>query len=80
MFIPATEMLVQGEMVFIIGSLVIFFSQLLKVIRSFRFNEKDLKDSSFRYSNVEGDLSGLFVDIFAGLGGLFYFYGTYLFS
>eukprot|EP00347_Sterkiella_histriomuscorum_P016938 403351276 len=80
MFIPATNLLVEGEIVFIVGSLIIFLSQLQKVIRAITSNPNDLSDSTWRYSNVKDDLSGLYVDIFAGLGGLFYLIGTYLFS
>lgn len=71
-FIPSLDMLPQGEFFFIYGSLIIFFSQLWKILRPHIIN-------GFKIENVTEDFSGFLVDLCAGLGGFCYFYGTVIF-
>jgi hypothetical protein len=42
-------------------------------------DENDSSNTSFQLKNIVPDMSGFFVDLFAGLGGLCYLIGTYLF-
>lgn len=77
-FIPSTNLLNQGELLFLVGSAVIFFSQLWKCMRAFG-NEDDLR-LSCNFQEVYEDLAGFMVDVFAGLGGFCYFIGTYYFQ
>jgi len=77
-FIPSTNLLTQGELLFIVGSAVIFFSQLWKCLRSLG-NEDDFR-LSCNFKEVCEDLAGFLVDIFAGLGGANYFIGSYYFQ
>ena len=79
-FIPATNMLELGETLFIWGSLIIFFSQAWKCYRASYTNELDDNDKSVRCSNINADFPGFMVDLWAGLGGGFYAYGTHVFS
>jgi hypothetical protein len=72
-FIPSLDMLPAGECLFIYGSLVIFFSQLWKCLRTCFMG-------GFKLINVTDDFSGLLVDLCAGLGGLCYYFGTVLFK
>ena len=78
-FIPATNSLLAGEYQFIIGSLIIFCSQLWKVFRT-AFTNDENSHFHFKFQNISADFSGFFVDLFAGMGGLIYAIGTYLFS
>jgi hypothetical protein len=71
-FIPSLDMLPAGEFFFIYGSLVIFFSQLWKCLRTVFIG-------GLKLTNVTDDFSGFIVDICAGLGGLCYYFGTVLF-
>lgn len=77
-FIPATNLLVEGELLFIVGSAFIFFSQLWKILRSLG-NEEDLS-LTCNFKEVWEDFAGFLVDLFAGLGGGCYFIGTYYFQ
>lgn len=77
-FIPSLDMLVAGEYLFIYGSLVIFFSQSWKCFRTMFVGDDN--EWKWRKDNVLGDISGFNVDIHAGLGGLSYAIGTYLFK
>lgn len=78
-FIPAMNNIALGEYLFIYGSIIIFFSQGVKCYRSLKTNEKDPSDQRINIENINSDLKGFLVDLFAGLGGLFYTIGTYLF-
>lgn len=75
-FIPATNNLTLGELLFIYGSIVIFLSQLWKCLRT-SFYCEDLSNCKFNLDNIKEDLPGFLVDVFAGLGGLSYAIGTY---
>lgn len=77
-FIPNLNMLTAGEYLFIYGSIVIFLSQLWKCLRTALCGDDD--EWKFRRTNILDDLSGFNVDIHAGLGGLCYAIGTYLFK
>lgn len=79
LFIPDLNALIPGEWLFIIGSTFIYVSQAWKVYRSACTNVSDLNDHKFRLSNFSNDLPALGVDGFAGIGGVFYFFGTILF-
>jgi len=80
LFIPAFEKyVVVGEWLFIIGSAVIYSSQAWKVYRSACTNATDRHDHRFRVANVLNDKPALGVDGFAGIGGVFYFFGTIFF-
>jgi hypothetical protein len=74
MFIPELDEIVSGTIVFIVGSLFIFFSQSWKLWRVIR-----VEGLSFNLSNLLEDLPGTFVDLFAGLGGFAYFVGSVIF-
>jgi hypothetical protein len=78
-FIPATNLLYEGEILFIVGSLIIFFSQLLKCVRTAITNESGNEKNSIS-NNIKVDFSGFNVDLWAGLGGLSYAIGTWLFK
>ena len=79
-FIPSTNLLTSGELLFIIGSLVIFASQLWKCIRTSISDENDPNDRSIKCSNITADFPGFMIDVWAGIGGLIYAIGTYIFS
>ena len=79
-FIPSMNNLLLGENLFIEGSLVIFFSQSVKCYRSSVTNVKNPLNNGFSFDNIKQDTVGFCVDLFAGLGGLFYSIGTYLFK
>lgn len=79
LFIPDLNELGPGEWLFIVGSTFIYVSQAWKVYRSACTNPSDLDDHRFRISNFKHDLPALGVDGFAGIGGVFYFFGTILF-
>lgn len=72
-FIPSLDMLPAGEFLFIYGSLVIFFSQLWKCLRTAFIG-------GFKLTNITEDFSGFVVDLCAGLGGLCYCIGTLIFE
>ena len=78
-FIPSTELITDGTWTFIYGSAIIFLSQLWKVIRALKTDPNFEHDKRVKLSNVMGDLPALGVDSFAGIGGLFYFFGSILF-
>jgi len=80
LFIPTFDKeLVLGEWFFIIGSTFIYVAQGWKVYRAACTNINDRHNHRFRLSNLSNDLPALGVDGFAGLGGVFYFFGTILF-
>ena len=80
LFIPTfSKELVLGEWFFIIGSTFIYVSQAWKVYRSACTNVNDRNDRRFRLSNLLNDIPALGVDGFAGIGGVFYFFGTIFF-
>ena len=78
-FIPATNLLYQGVILFIVGSWVIFFSQLWKCIRTAITNEGNNEKISI-WKNIKADFSGFNVDLWAGMGGFFYAIGTCVFK
>ncbi|CAF1231849.1 unnamed protein product [Didymodactylos carnosus] len=71
--------LVVGEWLFIVGSAVIYLSQVWKLYRSGCTNIDDRHDQSFTIKNILNDKPALGIDLFAGLGAIFYFIGTILF-
>lgn len=80
LFIPTfQDQLLAGEWLFIIGSSFIYMSQAWKVYRSACTNPDDAHDHRFRLKNLLNDLPALGVDGFAGIGGVFYFFGTICF-
>jgi hypothetical protein len=80
LFIPAFKAeLLLGEWFFIIGSSFIYISQAWKVYRSACTNIPDRYDHRFRFANLLNDLPALGIDAFAGIGGVFYFFGTIFF-
>lgn len=79
LFIPSLNQIVLGTQIFIPGSAVIFLSQSWKVYRAACTNPDNLFDKSFSLSNLKYDLPGFGVDAAAGLGGLAYMIGSYLF-
>ena len=80
LFIPIFQNeIVLGEWFFIIGSTFIYVSQGWKVFRSACINPGNPHDRQFRLSNVLNDIPALGVDGFAGIGGVFYFFGTIFF-
>jgi NADH:ubiquinone oxidoreductase subunit 2 (subunit N) len=73
-FIPATNNIELGEILFIAGSAVIVLSQAWKCFRTcVTPPERRVSD------NINSDLMGFLVDVFAGLGGLLYLIGTVIF-
>lgn len=78
LFIPSLNQIVEGTYIFIYGSAFIFLSQSWKVYRAATYNESP-RDVTFRVSNLCHDWPGFFVDAFAGIGGLAYFIGSFLF-
>jgi hypothetical protein len=80
LFIPtfAKELLV-GEWLFIIGSAFIYISQAWKVYRAACTHPTDRFNRQCRLSNLFNDIPALGVDGFAGIGGVFYFFGTIFF-
>jgi len=77
LFIPFFDQeLVLGEWFFIIGSTFIYVSQAWKVYRS---GCSPTPDRRFSFANYLNDLPALGVDGFAGIGGVFYFFGTIVF-
>jgi hypothetical protein len=79
LFIPSLDQIILGTEIFIPGSLVIFLSQSWKVYRAACTNSKYPFDKSLNWKNLLEDLSGCGVDVAAGLGGLAYMIGSYLF-
>lgn len=79
LFIPSLNEIVLGTQIFIPGSAVIFISQSWKLYRACRSNPDFPFDKSFSLRNLSADLPGVCVDAAAGLGGLAYMIGSYLF-
>jgi hypothetical protein len=69
-----------GELFIILGSLVIFISQIWKILRTARFNSKNKSDTSFKFSNLREDALGFWVDFSSALGGFFFMIGTIYFQ
>lgn len=74
-FIPATNNLELGEGFFTVGSAVIALSQAWKCYRTCVTPPDRPK-----LDNIREDTAGFLVDLFAGLGGLFYMIGTIVFG
>jgi hypothetical protein len=79
LFIPSLDQIVLGTEIFIPGSFVIFVSQSWKIYRAACSNSQFPFDKSFSLDNLHQDLPGFGVDAAAGLGGLAYMIGSYLF-
>jgi hypothetical protein len=79
-FIPDMDLLVEGEWLFIIGSIFIVLSQLWKCYRTAVTDQFDENIIRFRFYHIRADFSGFMVDLIAGFGGLFYAIGTWLFK
>ena len=78
-FIPMFNRIVEGTWIFIIGSSIIFLSQLWKVLRTLKTNSRNEYDHKLRLANAFDDKSGFGVDTCAGIGGLAYFIGSIMF-
>ena len=78
-FIPATDLLALGEWSFIVGSAIIVLSQIWKCFRTFCIDESNPENGAFKLQNIWWDFPGFNVDLYAGLGGLMYLIGTWLF-
>jgi YrhK-like protein len=74
-FIPETDSILLGTELFIAGSFVIFTSQSWKIYRQ-GFSPQEKR---FSFSNYSSDLLSLYVDVGAGMGGLFYLIGSVYF-
>lgn len=68
-----------STVVYIYGSLAIFLSQAWKLYRAGKYNSQFPMERRFSCGNWDQDMPGFFVDLFACLGGLFYFLGSVLF-
>ena len=83
MYIPEVGAVVEGTIVFIPGSLVIFFSQMWKLYRAgchpLPGVERKCSERFFELKNLSEDLPAVGVDLNAGLGGFAYFIGSCLF-
>ena len=88
LFIPSTNGVILGTWIFIIGSAFIAFSQSWKLYRSgcstqddhvSSTNSKKSADSYFRCSTVFSDKPVFGIDFGAGMGGVFYFFGSVYF-
>jgi hypothetical protein len=79
-FIPDFDLLLQGELLFIIGSVLIVITQFWKCFRTAKSNPYDDNDTRFRWVNIYDDFAGFNVDLWAAFGGLTYAVGTYLFA
>lgn len=89
MFIPSLDAMVLGTIIFIPGSAVIFVSQMCKLYRAgcafpsspatSTAGESRFSARRFELRNLAGDWPGVGVDLGAGLGGLAYLVGSYLF-
>ena len=75
MFIPDTDLIVEGTYVFIFGSFIISLSQTWKLYRAGCCNE----DESFQIKTMFVDAPAFGVDAGAGVGGVAYFIGSILF-
>lgn len=73
-FIPSVANLFYGELFFIIGSAIIALSQAWKCYRTCV-----TPSNQSACTNINEDLWGFIVDLFAGLGGLFYLIGTVIY-
>ena len=77
LFIPYFDSIVAGTEIFIIGSVVIFFSQTWKMWRVIAVYEESTLH--IKWKMLLQDLPGSFIDFFVWLGGLFYLIGSILF-
>jgi len=79
-FLPKySDSVIVGDALFIAGSAVIYLSEGWKIHRLACTNVLDSNDTRFRYRNIISNLQAIFISIFAGFGGVFYFIGTILF-
>lgn len=78
-YIPALNALTLGTIIFIIGSAFIYVAQGWKLYRAGCNNEATPTIRSFSFKNWKHDPPGVIVDLTAGLGGVCYFIGSFLF-
>ncbi len=78
-YIPSLDALTLGTIIFIIGSAFIYVAQGWKLYRAGCSNEDAPSNRSFSFSNWRHDPPGIIVDLTAGLGGVCYFVGSFLF-
>ena len=78
-YIPSTNSLNQGTLLFIYGSAFIFCSQGWKLYRAGCTYEDTPSNRRFSFSNWQRDPPGIIVDFMSGLGGICYFVGSFLF-
>jgi hypothetical protein len=79
LFIPSLDSITLGTEVFIVGSIVIFLSQMWKIYRIGCTDETNADSKVFICENLMSDTPALGVDLNAGLGGFAYFIGSILF-
>lgn len=79
LFIPSLNSITLGTEVFIVGSIVIFLSQMWKLYRIGCNDETNGDSKIFICENLMNDTPALGVDLNAGLGGFAYFIGSILF-
>jgi len=78
-FIPAINMSDEGEILFIVGSLIIFLSQLWKCVRIAITNKENNNRNSI-WRNIYSDFSGFGIEFWAGIGALAYAIGCWGFE
>jgi hypothetical protein len=78
-YIPSLNALTLGTLIFIVGSAFIYVAQTWKLYRAGCSNEDAPSARSFSFSNWSHDPPGVLVDLTAGLGGVCYFIGSFLF-
>jgi hypothetical protein len=79
LLVPTFEKyVILGDWLIIAGSTIIFLSASWKICRAGHINVIDPYDHRFLLENITNDMSALIIDVFIGLGGIFYFLGVLL--
>lgn len=79
LFIPACNGELAGTYLFIVGSIIIFTSQIWKVYRAGCFDEENPKNRVFNWRNLTTDIPGFIIESSSAFGGLAYLIGCILF-
>jgi len=77
--IPELNTSIEGTIIYLVGSLVIFISQSWKIYRAGCTDAIDPNEKSFQFNNIFTQRISFFVDVNAGLGGFCYFVGSIFF-